>query len=93
METGLTRLQAEIYVYLAKKGPKTFENLTNALICDKIELEKSLSALKKRGLITKNKILFCALPFEEALMLLIESKKEQTRVMNRNKNAIKKVFK
>ena len=30
-QIGLTRMQAEIYVYLAKKGPKTIENIKKDL--------------------------------------------------------------
>lgn len=85
IETGLTRMQAEIYVYLAKKGPKTLEHLTKTLIFNKKEVKKSLTSLQKRGLLTKNNILFCALPFEEALILLIETKKEQAYSANRTK--------
>ena len=58
IETGLTRMQAEIYVYLAKKGPKTLEHLTKTLIFNKKEVKKSLTSLQKRGLLTKNNILF-----------------------------------
>ena len=88
VETGLTRMQAEVYVYLAKKGPKTLENLTKTLIFDRKQVKKSLNCLQKKGLLTKNKILFCALPFEEALILLIETKKEQAKVMKISKKEI-----
>ena len=85
IEIGLTRMQAEVYVYLAKKGPKTIKHLTKTLIFDKKEIQKSLGTLQKKGLLTKNQILFCALPFEEALTLLIETKKEQEKLLNETK--------
>ena len=87
-EIGLTRIQAEIYVYLAKKGPKTVGYLTRTLLYTRKEIEQSLKMLQAKGLLTRNQIMFCALPFEEALTLLIETKKEQAQVMTKEKEEL-----
>ena len=87
-EFALTRIQAEIYVYLAKKGPKTVECLTKTLLYSRKEIEKSLKILQSKGLLTRNQVLFCALPFEEALTLLIETKKEQSNRVEENKKEL-----
>ena len=87
-DIGLTRMQAEVYVYLAKKGPKTIEHLVKTHLFNKKEIRQSLIFLQKNGLISKNQILYCALPFEEALMLLIETKKELAQNMSQNKKEL-----
>lgn len=88
IENGLTKIQAEVYVYLAKKGPKTIEHLTKTLIFNRKELGKTLNSLQRMGLITKNQVLFCALPFEEVLTLFIETKKEEAHSFNKTKELL-----
>jgi len=85
---GLTRIQAEVYVYLAKKGPKTIDNLIKTLIYNRKEIEQSLKILQSKGILTRNQVLFCALPFEESLTLLIVTKKEQAQVMTKKKEEL-----
>ena len=87
-EIGLTRTQAEVYVYLAKKGPKTIKYLTRILLYSKKQIEQSLKGLKSHGLVTRNQVMFCALPFEEALTLLIETKKEQSNLIEDRKKEL-----
>lgn len=87
-DIGLTRMQAEVYMYLAKKGPKNVEHLVKTHLFNKKEIRQSLFFLQKNGLVTKNQILYCALPFEEALMLLIETKKELAQNMSQNKKEL-----
>jgi predicted transcriptional regulator len=73
MGLGLSITDAEVYVYLAKKGPKTIEHLTRTLIYNKKEIKQSLNYLQSNGLLSKNRILYCALPFDEALEMLLEN--------------------
>ena len=88
IDNGLTRIQAEVYVYLAKKGPKTVEHLKRTLIYNKKEIKQSLNHLQINGLVTQNRILFCALPFEEALTLLIETRKEEAQIVTKKKEGL-----
>lgn len=85
---GLTRVQAEVYVYLAKKGPKTIDYLIKTLLYNRREIEESLKILQFKGLLTRNQVLFCALPFEEVLTLLIETRKEQAQVVTKKKEEL-----
>lgn len=85
---GLTRVQAEVYVYLAKKGPKTIDYLIKTLLYNRREIEESLKILQFKGLLTRNQVLFCALPFEESLTLLIETRKEQAQVVTKKKEEL-----
>lgn len=88
VDIGLSKMDAEVYVYIAKKGPKTISHLTKTLIFSKQEINRSLNTLQANGLLTRNRILFCALPFEEALVLLIETKKEQAQAMHESKEEL-----
>ena len=87
-EIGITRLQAEVYVYLAKKGPKTIGCLSKTLFYNRKEIEKGLKVLQSKGLITRNQLMFCALPFEQVLTLLIETKKEQAQDVVKKKEEL-----
>ena len=82
---GLSRSDAELYVYLAKKGPTKILGLTKALTYDKPKIYSSLRNLQTKRLVIKDPPMFSALPFEEALELLIKSKKEQAEAMIENK--------
>jgi DNA-binding transcriptional regulator GbsR (MarR family) len=70
---GLTRTDAEVYVYLAKKESQTLGDLCKALNYSKRQLSSSLNGLKNKGLVTEADNRFFALPFDEALDFLIES--------------------
>jgi sugar-specific transcriptional regulator TrmB len=75
---GLSRLDAEVYVYTAKMGSQTVEDLDGALNYSKNQIYTSLRILTTKALVTKEGIKFSAIPFEEALDLLIEREKKQT---------------
>lgn len=42
VDLGLSRIEAEVYVHLAKRGPKEMVNLADALNFRKLELHRSL---------------------------------------------------
>lgn len=69
---GLTRTDAEVYVYIAKKGSQKFSDLGKSLNYSKRRITSSLDRLKSMGLVTEADARFVALSFEEALDLLIE---------------------
>jgi sugar-specific transcriptional regulator TrmB len=85
---GLSRSDAEVYVYLAKKGPQKTVDLAKALNLSRKKIYSSLKNLQNKGLVTKDRTMFSALPFEEALELLIEKKKEQTEAMIEQKREL-----
>jgi len=85
---GLSRLDAEVYVYLAKKGPQTVVDLASALNCSKHQIYASLKTLTIKGLVIKDGTTFSALPFEEALELLIELNKEQAEARIESKKEL-----
>ena len=85
---GLSRSDAELYVYLAKKGPQKTVDLAKAFIYNKREIYSSLRNLQTKGLVTKARTLFSALPFEEALELLISKEKEKAQAVQKSKDEL-----
>lgn len=85
---GLSRVDAEVYVYIAKKGPQTAVDLARALNYDKQKINASLRNLQTKELVTKDRTIFTAIPFEEALELLIKMENEQAQVMHESKEEL-----
>ncbi len=85
---GLSRLDAEVYVYLAKKAPRKVVTLAKALNLSRKKIYDSLKNLQTKGLVSKDRSIFSALPFEEALSLLIEMEKEQAQAMQESKEEL-----
>lgn len=81
-------MDAEIYVYVAKKGAMKISGLNNSLSYSKEQISSSLKSLKCKALVREEKKMFFALPFEEALILLIEEKKEQAQDFNNKKEEL-----
>jgi len=85
---GLTRSDAEVYVYIAKKGPQEVMDLAKALNYVNKKINASLRNLQTKGLVSKDRTIFSALPFEEALDLLIKMEKEQAQAMHESKEEL-----
>lgn len=90
---GLSRVDAGVYVYLAKKGPNKVVALARAMNINKQKIYTSLKTLQTKGLVTKYRTTFSALPFEEALDLLIKMEKEQAQAMHENKEKLLAIWK
>ena len=77
MSFGLTRMDAQIYILLAKKGPQKAVEIGKALKMSKPQLYRSLKNLEGRGIVSatlEHPAKFSALPFEKALDLLAKAK-------------------
>jgi sugar-specific transcriptional regulator TrmB len=88
---GLSRIDAEVYVYLAKKGPKKGRELANALQVTKQQLYPSLKNLKTKGIVTasfERPALFSAVAFEKVVELLIKIKVEQAKAIKETKKEL-----
>jgi len=87
---GLSRVDAEVYVYLAKKGPKKGRELANALRITKQQLYPSLKNLKNKGVVTvslERPVLFSAVAFEKVLELFIKIKVDQAKAIKETKKS------
>ena len=91
IELGLARIDGEVYVYLAKAGSQRVIDLAKSLNYDKQKIYTSLKNLQKKGIVTvtsQKHSVFSALPFEEALDLLIRIEKEQAQTMHESKEEL-----
>jgi sugar-specific transcriptional regulator TrmB len=88
---GLTRTDAKVYTYLAKKGTRKGKDLCNSLNMQKQQLYPCLKNLQSRGVVTatcKRPVLFSALPFEKVLDLVTKANIEEAERMIQNKEKI-----
>ena len=88
---SLSRLDAEVYVFLAKRGPHKGLELANAMQITKQQLYPSLKNLKNKGVITASRerpALFSAIAFEKAVNLLVKIKIEQAEAIKETKKEL-----
>ena len=85
---GLSRTEARIYVFLEKSGSHNDVDISQALKLRAKELINSLKNLQDKKLIqisAQQTVEFSAVPFEKAIDLLIEVKKEQAQSLQERK--------
>ncbi|HLN44398.1 MAG TPA: helix-turn-helix domain-containing protein [Candidatus Sulfotelmatobacter sp.] len=90
-EFGLSEQDAEIYVYLAKKGPKQKGDLSLALKLTNRELELSLKNLQSKGIVAiilDQFALFSALAFEKVLDMAIKVNIERASAVKETKEEL-----
>ncbi len=88
---GLSRTDAEVYVHLAKKGPKNGPELAKILQVTKQQLYPSLKNLKNKGVVISSPerpALFSAVTFEKVLELIITIKVEQAKAIKETKKEL-----
>lgn len=91
MNLGLSRRDAEVYIYLASKGPQKAANIAETLKLNKQQLQSTLKNLQNRKIVKATfeySAQFKALPFETALDLLTEAKRKETRRIEESKREI-----
>ena len=88
---GLTQIEAEVYVFLAKKGAQKGIGIRKSLKLTKEQLYSSLRNLKSKGIISstlEHPARFSALPFEKVLDLFIKAQMDETRRLLKSKEEI-----
>lgn len=85
---GLSRVEAEIYVLLAKKGPLTVDTLEKFLNYNKHNLYSNLKNLTNNKLVSSERKEYVALPFEEVIEKLIEQEKEKANILQENRESL-----
>ena len=88
---GFAKMDAEVYVYIAKKGPQEGTDIAGALKIRKQQLYPILKKLQNKGLVTvspEQTQFFSALSFEKALDLLVKGNMEQARAIRENKEEL-----
>ena len=89
---GLSRRAAEVYVYLATKGPQKTEDIADTLKLNKQQgLHSTLKKLQEKRIVRATRdcsALYSALPFEKAIDLLLEAKRKEAQTIEQNKEEI-----
>jgi sugar-specific transcriptional regulator TrmB len=90
-ELGLSKLDARVYFFLAKKGSKKAKEVTLALKIAKQQLYPSLKSLQSKSLVNatlEHPARFSAVPFEKALDLFVKAKMEEAKSIQQSKDKI-----
>jgi len=83
---GFKRKEAEVYVYLGKKGPQEVKDLAEALTIRKRQLKFILKNLQSRGVVTasyEHATVYSALDFEKTLDLLEKENIQKTKAIKK----------
>jgi sugar-specific transcriptional regulator TrmB len=79
---GIKPTDAQVYVFLAKKGPHTGKDLSHAMNLHKHQLYTCLKCLRTKGFVTASRerpALFSAVPFENVVDLLVKTRLEEAQ--------------
>ena len=85
MSLGLSKTEAQVYVFLALNGPHKAKEITRNMSIYKEQLYRSLKNLRDKDVVKASidyPAVFSAIPFEEILDLLAEIKKEQAQALS-----------
>jgi sugar-specific transcriptional regulator TrmB len=88
---GLSKTDANVYVYLATEGPQGAKNIGDALKLREQILHQSLENLQGKGVVSsklEQSALFSALPFDKALELLVKAHLKEAQNIERDKTEI-----
>ncbi|MEM2130390.1 MAG: helix-turn-helix domain-containing protein [Candidatus Bathyarchaeia archaeon] len=88
---GFDEIEAQIYLYLAKKGPQKACAINKALKLTKQQFYPSIKRLQSKGIVNstmEHPARFSALPFEKVLDSFIIAKIEETRNLQQRKAEI-----
>lgn len=91
MDAGLSQLDARVYVYLVRKGPKKAYEITNYLHSSKQQIYPSLKNLQNKGLISstlERPAKFSAMQFDNVIDLFVEAKLNEAKILQQQKDLL-----
>ena len=91
VDLGLSSRDTEVYVYLAKKGPKSARNIGTTLNLSKRQLSESLRFLYGKGIIHRSfsrSTEYSAVSFEKAVDILLQSKLNEANVLEKERKRL-----
>ncbi len=90
-EFGLTKVDAKVYVFLAKRGPKKAGDIAKALKISKQQLYPSIKSLQSKAIVNStitHPARFSAVPFEKTLDLFAQAKLKEAQSIQQNKTEL-----
>ncbi len=91
MNLGLSKTDAEVYTFLATKGPQKTQTIMEELKLQEQPLYRSLEILRNKGIISmmqEHSTSFIASPFDKVLELLVKEQLKQAQVIEQSKDEI-----
>jgi sugar-specific transcriptional regulator TrmB len=88
---GLTQVDIEVYIFLAKEGSHTMGEIALGLNLPEEKVDRSLKELQSVSIVKASieyPLEFVAMPFEEVIDLFIEVKKEQAKTMQKSREEL-----
>ncbi|HEX9863131.1 MAG TPA: helix-turn-helix domain-containing protein [Candidatus Bathyarchaeia archaeon] len=88
---GLTQPDAQIYIFLGKKGPQKAKDIAKFLRVPKQTLYRAIKNLQSKGLITatlEHPAKFSAVPFDRVLDLFVKAKTEEAHRIEQDKTSL-----
>jgi sugar-specific transcriptional regulator TrmB len=88
---GLSQVDTQVYIFLAKQGPHKTGEIALALNLNEKKTHASLRDLQNKNIVEASinfPLEFQAVPFKEVIDLSIEVKKEQAKAMQQAKNEL-----
>ena len=84
IDLGLSQVDAEVYIFLAKMGPQKGRNIADALKLYKQQLYRSLRNLQRKGLASatcERPAEFSVVSFERVIDMYIKVKTEEAQAL------------
>lgn len=91
IDLGLSEFEAQVYMFLETKGAAKARRIAAALQINRTQVYRVLKRLQDKKIIriiVGRPAKFSALPFEEALNLLIQNKKKNAKKAQNNKKEL-----
>ena len=90
-QLGLSNIDAQVYVFLAKNGPHELRDIASALNLQERKVHRSVKDLQDMTIVKpsiKHPLELIAVPFEEVIELFIEIKKEQAKAIQESREEL-----
>ena len=88
---GFSKVDSEVYIYLAKAGPQGGRDIARGLKMTRQQLYSALRNLRRKGVISSSlerPALFSALAFEELLDLFVKLNIEQAQIIKETRDEL-----
>jgi sugar-specific transcriptional regulator TrmB len=88
---GLTQLDAQVYIFLGKRGPQKAVDIAKFLRMSKQTVYRAIKNLERKGIITatlEHPSRFSAVPFEKVLDLFVKAKTEEVHRIEQDKKGL-----
>lgn len=95
-DLGLSRREAEIYIFLSRRGPQAANSVSTMLKIERVQTYRALKSLQEKGIIEttlETPTRFSAVPFDGLLNSLITTRKNRISELETQKEALTNYWK